>query len=182
MRRRDWLGMTGAAGLTFLGEVLRQRPARAREGAGGPGFGRAKSVLIVLASGGQSQLETWDPRPDAPLEVRGQFGSRNTHEIFRNGICVIGNHHTATLPCNPVQIGNGSLDVEAASIRANGFADRAAPVVDAGHADGQKSGPDWRAVIGDRWLATRDWRLAIGDRRFDFEGPAPRGPLFLPGT
>ncbi|HLQ45094.1 MAG TPA: DUF1501 domain-containing protein, partial [Planctomycetaceae bacterium] len=78
MRRRDWLGMTGAAGLTFLGEVLRQRPARAREGAGGPGFGRAKSVLIVLASGGQSQLETWDPRPEAPLEVRGQFGAIET--------------------------------------------------------------------------------------------------------
>ncbi|MFO1094094.1 MAG: DUF1501 domain-containing protein [Planctomycetaceae bacterium] len=36
---------------------------------------RAKSVIIVFASGGQSQFETWDPKPDAPAEVRGEFGS-----------------------------------------------------------------------------------------------------------
>ena len=75
MRRREWLNMTSGAGLAFLGEVLRQRSARSDEGLRGAGFGRAKSVLVVLASGGQSQLETFDPRPDAPLEVRGQFGA-----------------------------------------------------------------------------------------------------------
>ena len=75
MRRREWLNRTSGAGLAFLGEVLRQRSARADEGLRGAGFGRAKSVLVVLASGGQSQLETFDPRPDAPLEVRGQFGA-----------------------------------------------------------------------------------------------------------
>lgn len=37
------------------------------------GFGRAKSVILVYASGGQSQFETWDPKPDAPLDVRGAF-------------------------------------------------------------------------------------------------------------
>ncbi|MEO8165562.1 MAG: DUF1501 domain-containing protein, partial [Betaproteobacteria bacterium] len=37
------------------------------------GFGRAKSVILIYASGGQSQFETWDPKPDAPLEVRGAF-------------------------------------------------------------------------------------------------------------
>ncbi|MEX0585691.1 MAG: DUF1501 domain-containing protein, partial [Pirellulales bacterium] len=36
---------------------------------------RAKSVIIVFASGGQSQFETWDPKPDAPREVRGEFGA-----------------------------------------------------------------------------------------------------------
>ncbi len=41
----------------------------------GPGFGRAKSVLVVFTSGGQSQLETWDPKPNAPVEVRGEFRS-----------------------------------------------------------------------------------------------------------
>lgn len=42
--------------------------------------GRADSVskkplgiLMVFASGGQSQLETWDPKPEAPVEVRGAF-------------------------------------------------------------------------------------------------------------
>ncbi|MFN5733358.1 MAG: DUF1501 domain-containing protein, partial [Planctomyces sp.] len=40
-----------------------------------PGFGRAKSVIVVFASGGQSQLDMWDPKPDAPREIRGAFES-----------------------------------------------------------------------------------------------------------
>jgi hypothetical protein len=79
MIRRDWLKLAGGAGLALLGEVLRRRSARAeptsfRE----PGFGRAKSVILVVANGGQSQLESWDPKPDAPAEVRGEFGTIST--------------------------------------------------------------------------------------------------------
>src|SRR5262245_61191658 len=37
------------------------------------GFGRAKSVILVFANGGQSQIDTWDPKPAAPLDVRGAF-------------------------------------------------------------------------------------------------------------
>jgi hypothetical protein len=50
-------------------------PSRLRAGNASafPGFGRAKSVLMIYASGGQSQLEMWDPKPDAPAEVRGEF-------------------------------------------------------------------------------------------------------------
>jgi len=44
----------------------------------GPGWGQAKSVLIVFAGGGQSQLEMWDPKPDAPEVVRGEFGAIRT--------------------------------------------------------------------------------------------------------
>ena len=39
-----------------------------------PGFGKAKSVLFVFCAGGQSQFETWDPKPDAPAVVRGEYG------------------------------------------------------------------------------------------------------------
>lgn len=39
------------------------------------GFGKAKSVLVVFASGGQSPYETFDPKPDAPVEIRGSFSS-----------------------------------------------------------------------------------------------------------
>lgn len=39
----------------------------------GSGGGKAKSVLLVLLSGGPSQLDMWDPKPDAPAEVRGEF-------------------------------------------------------------------------------------------------------------
>jgi hypothetical protein len=35
---------------------------------------RAKSVIVLFSSGGIPHHETWDPKPDAPLEVRGPFG------------------------------------------------------------------------------------------------------------
>src|SRR3954451_22287883 len=65
--RRDWLGLGISA--------LLSRPGRAAPPSGStlPGFGRAKSVLVVFTSGGQSQLDTWDPKPDAPEEIRGAF-------------------------------------------------------------------------------------------------------------
>lgn len=42
------------------------------------GKGKAKSVLLVLLSGGPSQLDMWDPKPDAPEEVRGEFKTTST--------------------------------------------------------------------------------------------------------
>jgi Protein of unknown function (DUF1501) len=42
--------------------------------AGGPGEPE-RSVILLLLVGGPSQLETWDPKPDAPREVRGPFAS-----------------------------------------------------------------------------------------------------------
>ena len=84
MHRRKWLSSVGGTGLGLLGGILRQQPACAdrrlspsvRSSSTAPskaGFGRAKSVLVIVASGGQSQLETWDPRPEAPSQVRGEF-------------------------------------------------------------------------------------------------------------
>ena len=32
-------------------------------------------MILLWLSGGPSQLDTWDPKPDAPAEVRGPFGS-----------------------------------------------------------------------------------------------------------
>lgn len=39
------------------------------------GFGSAKRCLLLYLWGSPSQLETLDPKPDAPAEVRGEFGS-----------------------------------------------------------------------------------------------------------
>lgn len=39
---------------------------------------RAKSVVIVWCSGGSSQLETFDPKPHAPAEIRGEFSAIRT--------------------------------------------------------------------------------------------------------
>jgi hypothetical protein len=71
--RRAFLRLS-AAGLGTLPFAWLAR-ASAGVGAGTPGFGRAKSVLLVYASGGQSQLDTWDPKPHAPEEIRGAFGT-----------------------------------------------------------------------------------------------------------
>jgi hypothetical protein len=38
------------------------------------GFGKAKSCIILFLMGGPPQHSTWDPKPDAPAEVRGDFG------------------------------------------------------------------------------------------------------------
>lgn len=39
---------------------------------------RAKSVLFLFMFGGPSQLDTFDPKPEAPAEYRGEFAAINT--------------------------------------------------------------------------------------------------------
>src|SRR5262249_48620807 len=68
--RRDWLRIGVPAALGAL--LPEPSPAKSTSCA------RAKSVIVVFASGGQSQFETWDPKPAAPLAVRGAFASRPT--------------------------------------------------------------------------------------------------------
>ena len=40
---------------------------------GGKGWGKAKSVIMVYLSGGLAHQDTFDPKPNAPAEVRGEF-------------------------------------------------------------------------------------------------------------
>ncbi|MEI6236812.1 MAG: DUF1501 domain-containing protein [Planctomycetota bacterium] len=72
--RREWLrvGGLGAFGLS-LSSLLAARKANAAPKQGS--FGRAKSCVLLFLSGGPPQHETFDPKPDAPSEVRGPFGS-----------------------------------------------------------------------------------------------------------
>src|SRR5438309_3229586 len=73
MNRRRYLQIVGA------GVVGASLPKLNRSAVGAnPGIGRAKSVLIVLLSGGPSQLDTLDPKPEAPPEIRGEFASIGT--------------------------------------------------------------------------------------------------------
>lgn len=78
LNRREWLRLGTVAGLG-LGSNPFSKPAFAApalDAANLPlGFGKAKTVLILHASGGQSQLDTWDPKPYAPEEIRGEFSS-----------------------------------------------------------------------------------------------------------
>jgi hypothetical protein len=47
----------------------------ARAAAPPPGFGKAKACILLYLYGSPSQLETFDPKPDAPAEVRGELKS-----------------------------------------------------------------------------------------------------------
>lgn len=64
-----------AGGLSLLGLSLPDllRAGAAPAGAGLPGFGRAKSCILLYLYGSPSQLETFDLKPDAPDDVRSQF-------------------------------------------------------------------------------------------------------------
>ncbi len=67
------LGLLGA-GLN-LGDLLRSAgAAEAPAAASGSSFGRARSCILLFLMGGPPQHSTWDPKPDAPAEVRGDFG------------------------------------------------------------------------------------------------------------
>lgn len=72
--RRELLSV---GGLGFLGltlpELLRgQAQAAARKDASAT-FGKAKSCMIVFLNGGASHHDTFDMKPDAPVEIRGEF-------------------------------------------------------------------------------------------------------------
>lgn len=59
---------------TFLAAAV---PASVRAASRRPvgSFGRAKSVVVVYLYGAPSQLDTLDPKPDAPAERRGEFAT-----------------------------------------------------------------------------------------------------------
>jgi hypothetical protein len=69
MRHRAFLsaGLTGLASLSLPGLLALRARAAAQ--------GERKALLVVWLQGGASHLETYDPKPDAPSEVRGPFGS-----------------------------------------------------------------------------------------------------------
>ncbi len=75
--RREWLRIGGLAGVGWAmpGMIPRRASAAETGQAAVPGFGQAKRVIVVFASGGQSQIDTWDPKPHAPEEIRGAFDS-----------------------------------------------------------------------------------------------------------
>ena len=63
-------GFAGIGGLTLPG-LLKAREQTAQTG---PGASRSKSVILIWMAGGPSQLDTFDPKPERPYEIRGPFG------------------------------------------------------------------------------------------------------------
>jgi hypothetical protein len=76
--RREVMRIGALSGLSLgLPDVLRNSVSAAEE-SGHSSFGRAKNILMIYLQGAASQLETWDPKPEAPAEVRGQWGAIST--------------------------------------------------------------------------------------------------------
>ena len=71
--RREFLR---AGGLSALGLGLPQLLSRR---ATGSDAAKAKRCIVLFLLGGPPQHSTWDPKPDAPVEVRGEFGPTATN-------------------------------------------------------------------------------------------------------
>ncbi|MCC2670604.1 MAG: hypothetical protein K0Q72_3075, partial [Armatimonadetes bacterium] len=70
--RRDFVktGFCGIVGLSLV-DILRLEAAQAA--ARGTSASNNKNVILIWLHGGQTQLDTYDMKPDAPAEVRGPF-------------------------------------------------------------------------------------------------------------
>src|SRR6187455_1457166 len=77
--RREWLrvGGLGAVGLSLPALLAAGGPSPAAAPALandlGSTFGRAKNCIFLWLQGGPPQHETFDPKPDAPVDIRGPF-------------------------------------------------------------------------------------------------------------
>jgi len=71
--RRDFLrvGALGGLGLTLPGLLQAQSQSRKKA--------RAKSVILIYLGGGLSHHDSFDPKPEAPPEVRGKYRPINTN-------------------------------------------------------------------------------------------------------
>src|SRR5580704_15711282 len=82
LTRRDLLRVGGSALLGLsLGEILELQHAAADEAkiqSGGPGWNKAKSLIMVYLQGGPSHLDLWDPKENVPDNVRSAFAAINT--------------------------------------------------------------------------------------------------------
>jgi hypothetical protein len=77
--RREWLrvGGLGALGLSLPALLQAGQTPAPRSAAPlnlrGATFGKAKNVIFLWLQGGPPQHETFDPKPDAPVDIRGPF-------------------------------------------------------------------------------------------------------------
>lgn len=82
LHRREWLRVGGLSALGLSLPTLMQAQQAAAAPQSGPtelagelgaSFGKAKNVIFLWLQGGPPQHETFDPKPDAPVEIRGPF-------------------------------------------------------------------------------------------------------------
>jgi hypothetical protein len=72
------IGGSAVLGIT-LADILSLQKASGNEAAvGGPGFGKAKNVILLYLQGGPSHLDLWDPKDNVPDKVRSVFKAIDT--------------------------------------------------------------------------------------------------------
>lgn len=72
--RRECMRVGGLSAFGLLGpSLLTPATSSAAVEDEAPGFGRAKACIVLFLLGGPPQHETWDPKPDAPAEIRGDL-------------------------------------------------------------------------------------------------------------
>ncbi|MCZ2342097.1 MAG: DUF1501 domain-containing protein [Bacteroidales bacterium] len=81
--RRDLLriGGSGLLGATLGGMLTLQAQAATKTTVGfskAPGWGKAKSIIMVYLQGGPSHLDLWDPKDNVPDNVRSEFKAIDT--------------------------------------------------------------------------------------------------------
>src|SRR6478672_5526015 len=79
--RRDFvrIGALGAFGLGLPQLLAAETQAAELAKAAGKTPGREKSCILFFLMGGQSQLDMWDMKPDAPEMIRGEFKPISTN-------------------------------------------------------------------------------------------------------
>src|SRR5215471_4586880 len=72
LSRRDFLHVGAIGGITLALPALRKASAASPK-SGAASFGRAKRCVLLFLTGGPPQLDTWDPKPEAPDQIRGEL-------------------------------------------------------------------------------------------------------------
>jgi uncharacterized protein (DUF1501 family) len=119
--RRDFLRVGGAGmlGMTLNNLLAAQSASASSPLVGTPGWGKAKSVIMVYLQGGPSHLDLWDPKPDAPDNVRSIFQPIPT--------AVDGLRYTEILP-RLAKVANKFTTVQSMSYTPNGLFNHTAAI------------------------------------------------------
>ena len=78
--RRAFLrvGAAGSLGMSLPTVLGLQAQASTSPLAGGPGWGKAKSIIMVYLQGGPRHLDLWDPKENVPDNVKSVFAPIST--------------------------------------------------------------------------------------------------------